>query len=999
MRHLILLSFLVLGFKLCSQTTTIDNTFNVGFVNSAVITSIIQPDQKILVGGSFSEFNGSSRNCIARILPNGNIDNSFSIGTGFTMTNLQSTNVTSIDVQSDGKIIVVGSFDSYNGTLRNRIVRVNVNGNIDLNFNIGTGFNGQPRAVKIQNDGKIIVGGNFSEYNGVSVGNIIRLNQDGSIDNSFTSGTGFDASVRAINIQNDGKIIICGFFSSYNGITKNKVIRLNVDGTIDTAFNIGNGFTGDLYCLKIQNDGKILLGGQVTAFNGINTTNIVRLNSNGTLDASFITGSGFNGNVDVISFSANQKILVGGFFTSYNGVMRNRIARLNSDGTLDNALSSISGLTSVYTISIQNDQKIIYGGTSLTTNGIFGFFQRIVICENPIQTIVNVTQCNQYTSLSGTTYTQSGIYNETLYSNLGCDSVYLTLNINILNPSFSNFTQTICNGENYIWNNQYYTNTGNYTQTFNSSNGCDSIVTLNLNVLNNNFNPTLSSNQQLFTSPPFAVQFSNTTANINNFTYTWYWGDGTSTSSNNPTVFHEYLSNGLYTVTLLATNIQTGCIDETTYTDYIFTTGGVSCTHNATINQTGPINACSGQSVVLTCNSDPNFTYQWRKNGVYISGNNNDSIIVNQSGTYAVIISVNGCPVASGNVVVNFQTITPPTIIASGSIQPCSGSTITLTANSGYTNYLWSNGTTTQNAIINTSGNYSVTVTAANGCTAISSPYTVNASALPSQNICIVGIDSLTNHNRIIWEKPVTSAIESYKIYKESNVSNIYTQIGTRPYDSLSVWVDLVSNPAVQAYRYKITALDTCGMETPLSNFHKTIHLTINQGIGGAWNLIWSHYEGINFGSYNIYRGTSPSNMSLLTTIQSNLNSYTDLSAPAGAVYYQIEIINPNNCNPTKSVNYGSAKSNIVNNGQNNINEVTTDFISVFPNPTSNDITVSISESLINEKYTIQDNSGRIIKNGVFLKTKEKIDLSLLSNGVYFLTTEIKNIQKMIVKQ
>jgi hypothetical protein len=139
--------------------------------------------------------------------------------------------------------------------------------------------------------------------------------------------------------------------------------------------------------------------------------------------------------------------------------------------------------------------------------------------------------------------------------------------------------------------------------------------------------------------------------------------------------------------------------------------------------------------------------------------------------------------------------------------------------------------------------------------------------------------------------------------------------------------------------------------------------------------------------------------MSLLTTIQSNLNSYTDLSAPAGAVYYQIEIINPNNCNPTKSVNYGSAKSNIVNNGQNNINEVTTDFISVFPNPTSNDITVSISESLINEKYTIQDNSGRIIKNGVFLKTKEKIDLSLLSNGVYFLTTEIKNIQKMIVKQ
>jgi hypothetical protein len=523
-------------------------------------------------------------------------------------------------------------------------------------------------------------------------------------------------------------------------------------------------------------------------------------------------------------------------------------------------------------------------------------------------------------------------------------------------------------------------------------------VHINITILPNNFNPSLTSNQQLFTSPPFAVQFSNTTANIGNYNFTWYWGDGTSTTSNNPTVFHEYLTNGLFTVTLEATNATTGCTDVSTYTDYIFTTGGVSCTHTAAINQSGPINSCAGQPVILTCNSDPNFTYQWRKNGIYIPGNNNDSLIVTQSGSYSVIISVNGCPVASTSVSVNFQSITQPMITSSGTIQPCIGGSVTLTASSGYSGYLWSNGSSSPSIIVNTSGNYTVQATGSNGCTSTSAPYTINASFLPTQNICVVGVDSLTNNIRVVWEEPITTAIDSFYIYKESNVSNVYTQVGSRAYDSLSVWIDPISNPAVQSYRYKITALDTCGVETPVSDFHKTIHLTINQGVGGAWNLIWSHYEGINFGSYNIYRGTSSSNITLLTTIQSNLNSYTDLAPPSGAVYYQIEIINPTNCTPTKSTNYSSSKSNIATNDLNNIEEFSSEFISVYPNPTSSDFTVEITKGLIGEQFTITDYSGRILKTGNFDSSKQKIDFSDFSNGVYFIQITSRNIQQRIIK-
>ncbi|MBM3455100.1 MAG: T9SS type A sorting domain-containing protein, partial [Bacteroidetes bacterium] len=188
-------------------------------------------------------------------------------------------------------------------------------------------------------------------------------------------------------------------------------------------------------------------------------------------------------------------------------------------------------------------------------------------------------------------------------------------------------------------------------------------------------------------------------------------------------------------------------------------------------------------------------------------------------------------------------------------------------------------------------------------------------------------------------------------------------------------------------------------VETPLSDFHKTIHLTINQGVGGAWNLIWSHYEGINFGSYNIYRGTSSSNMTLLTTIQSNLNSYTDLAPPTGAVYYQIEIVNPNNCTPTKSTNYGSSKSNIATNDINNIIEISNEFISVYPNPTTADFTIEITKGLIGEEYLITDFSGRLLRSGIFYSNKEKVELDMFSNGIYLIQIKNRNIQQRIIKQ
>jgi hypothetical protein len=295
-----------------------------------------------------------------------------------------------------------------------------------------------------------------------------------------------------------------------------------------------------------------------------------------------------------------------------------------------------------------------------------------------------------------------------------------------------------------------------------------------------------------------------------------------------------------------------------------------------------------------------------------------------------------------------------------------------------------------------TSNNNTATYTLTNsgGCDSLVTLNLVIQNAPDIQQICLVGIDSISNYNRIVWEKIITANIDSFYIYRESSVANQYELIGSQNYDSLSVWIDSTSNPAVQAYRYKLSVIDTCGFESFLGDLHKTIHLTINQGVGNTWNLIWSHYEGINFGSYNIYRGTDPTNISLLTTIQSNLNSYTDLTPPAGAVYYQIEVVNPNSCDPTKILGYDVSKSNIVNTQNVGTDLNSFNNIRVYPNPSTGVINIEVDPMLIGQTYELKDNMGRLVVQGFIYNPTEEINIKDLSTGVYLLS--ISNTSKVL---
>jgi uncharacterized delta-60 repeat protein len=351
-----------------------DPSFNIGDGFNALVHSVsVQTDNKILVVGNFTTYSGMSANGIIRLNSDGSKDSSFNTGAGFDSF------VLSLSLQTDGKILVGGGFSTYSGISANGLIRLNSDGSKDSSFNIGTGFskdviNVQIWDIKIQSDNKILVCGAFSTFSGISANNIIRLNSDGSKDNSFVYGTGFNTNfLYALAIQSDGKILAGGTFTTYSGISANRIIRLNSDGSKDSSFNIGAGFNSTVQGLSLQTDEKILVGGTFSTYSGISANGIIRLNSDGSKDNSFVYGTGFaNSNFSFRNIiDGSGKIIFMGSYTLYNGVTSNRIIRLNSDGSKDNSFITGVGFNdSTRSGTIQSDGKILVCGNFTTYDGV-----------------------------------------------------------------------------------------------------------------------------------------------------------------------------------------------------------------------------------------------------------------------------------------------------------------------------------------------------------------------------------------------------------------------------------------------------------------------------------------------------------------------------------------------------------------------------------------------------------------------------------------------------
>ena len=328
---------------------------NVGDTYTRINSVCIENNGNILLAGTINDFGNiiRYRGLMLRVSPEGEILN-------------QKTTfwINALAVLKDGKIVADG-FDYVEwSTIKRRVVRMHEDLTVDATFLLtdkkmyADPYESQIQTLSVQLDGKIIIGGNFSEINGLIANNIARLNTDGSFDHLFNQRTGANGTVLATAVQSNGRTLIGGEFSRYNYQNAFNIARIKMDGELDPSFNTGSGTNGNVYTIAIQGNGKILIGGEFTSYNGYKCSNIARLNPDGSYDPTFryVTA---NGIVRKILIDRTGKILIAGDFTAISGISKTAIARINERGLVDKKFSPDLDITAcVYDIKTTFYDKI-----------------------------------------------------------------------------------------------------------------------------------------------------------------------------------------------------------------------------------------------------------------------------------------------------------------------------------------------------------------------------------------------------------------------------------------------------------------------------------------------------------------------------------------------------------------------------------------------------------------------------------------------------------------
>ena len=291
-------------------------------VNGSVYSLGQDSSNRLIAGGLFTTAGGQSSKGLARFFPDGTRDPSFDIGDGVAGGTYNY--VADLLVLPDDSIIVVGDFGSFDGTTRGNIARIKTDGSVDPNFAAGVGADAMIRHIEHSGDGGYIIGGNFSNYDGVTRSRLAKLNSDGSLDLTFT----FDHTLASgdwvdqIEVFADGSILVAGECSPYN------VRRFLADGTTDTTFLYDFHNNTYVEATLLASDGKILIGGE---------GGLRRHNADGTFDSSFQPQLHGNGGSEIYGLKEldDGRIVATGSFLTAGAIDTWNIVVLNADGTVD----------------------------------------------------------------------------------------------------------------------------------------------------------------------------------------------------------------------------------------------------------------------------------------------------------------------------------------------------------------------------------------------------------------------------------------------------------------------------------------------------------------------------------------------------------------------------------------------------------------------------------------------------------------------------------------
>lgn len=971
---------------------TLDLTSNFGTgPNEMAFAIAIQADGKIILGGEFTAINGVPRKRIARLNTDCTLDLTFDPGFGADGT------VYDILVQSDGKIIIAGTFSTYNGSSRSTLARINVDGSLDNTFNVGTGFDGWTRSLAIQPDGKIIVCGYFNNYNGTSVSNIVRLNTDGSLDTGYTPLFNNGGYIYFCKLQGDGKIIVGGDFVSCNGIDKKRLARINADGSLDAGFNIGDGFDSLVYWVDILPDSSIIVGGDFTTFNGEQYRKLCKLNSDGSINSSFNGPRGTNPDADILTslIQSDEKSIIGGNFTMYNGVAKPCITKINTDGSIDNSFnpSGVGTISSISSLAPGVNNKIYAAGVFDATNKVVRFnsdgtndpsFSSVVLADNAIRVLT--TQSDGKILVGGDFITYDGLSRSRI-ARLNTDGTV----DQSFNPG-TGFTSAvraiaiqsdgklIVGGDFTFFNGSpaqklIRLNTdGSVDNTFNIANGPNYAVRAckiqpdgkiiiagdfdyyNLQFaygiarLNTDGSRDFSFNTGQMRFAPvysFAIQadgkliVGGSTPFANSFNQPPVYGLERLNSDGS---LDNYFTLGTEEPTwIYTTQIHSN--------NKILIGGHFSTYENIVRNNIAQLN-----NNIITTNSPSQGTQ-------YCAPSSNHSISYTASGTY---YSGNTFYAQLSDALGSFSS--PMTI---GSVLSISSGTISINIPSN----------------VNTGTGYRIRVVSNNPTTiGTDNGYNINITKTPQVDICLVTVDSLSTHNIVIWDKPVTNYIDIFNIYREITAGN-FQQITAIPYDSLNEYHDYAADPNVTSFKYKVSTTDFCGVESSLSDYHQTIHL---QDLGGG-NLQWNLYEIENAANpvtfYQVYRDDNSTGnfQPIELAIPGGNGTFTD---PNFSLYpnssYVVDVSWNISCTPYRTT-VNTTRSNLHVTPSLGIENQLAHLIKIYPNPANKIIFIELPETINSCVIQIHNSLGQIIcsKKKLLKNHKSTLKIFLQESIIY----------------
>ncbi|MGL5020079.1 MAG: fibronectin type III domain-containing protein, partial [Luteolibacter sp.] len=327
---------------------------------------VTQPDGKLIVAARYREnASASTRTVIARLNPNGSLDRLFDAVSEFS-------EIRSLLVQPDGKLLVGGSFKVANGTIQRSLARFNVDGTEDPEFSAGvtSAVGSSPvLSIAIQADGGIVIGGYFNRVNQTLRGNVARLNSNGSVDGTFDPGTGANSSVKSVALDSQGRIVVGGDFTQVNGIPAGRIARLLTNGSVDPTFSADPGAGGSVEDLAVLAGDRIIIVGGFTTYNETPRNRIAQLNENGSLDPNFGSPAGSMQIRDLV-VQPDGRSIIAGSFTQIGGIARRSIARLTDAGLLDSDFD-VEGSVDLTSLRATRNNRILATGDVSFPDGTF----------------------------------------------------------------------------------------------------------------------------------------------------------------------------------------------------------------------------------------------------------------------------------------------------------------------------------------------------------------------------------------------------------------------------------------------------------------------------------------------------------------------------------------------------------------------------------------------------------------------------------------------------